>query len=64
MPATVSGSHRITPKSSLKIRSGAIKVHYGKPIPTADLSIEDRNELKRRVRDALLTGYDPAFQEI
>jgi 1-acyl-sn-glycerol-3-phosphate acyltransferase len=62
VPTTVSGSHRITPKRSLKIHSGAIKVHYGKPIPTAELSIDDRNELKRRVHEALLAGYDPAFQ--
>jgi 1-acyl-sn-glycerol-3-phosphate acyltransferase len=64
VPTTVSGSHHITPKRSLKIRSGVIKVHYGKPIPTAELSIDDRNELKRRVREALLAGYDPAFQEL
>jgi 1-acyl-sn-glycerol-3-phosphate acyltransferase len=62
VPTTVSGSHRITPKNSLKIRSGSIKVHYGKPIPTAELSIDDRNALKRRVREALLAGYDPAFE--
>ena len=62
VPTTVSGSHRITPKRSLKIHSGPIKVHYGEPIPTAHLTIEDRHELKRRVRDALLAGYDPAFQ--
>jgi 1-acyl-sn-glycerol-3-phosphate acyltransferase len=62
VPATVSGSHHIAPKKSLKIHSGVIKVHYGRPIPTADLSIDDRNELKRRVREALLAGYDPAFQ--
>jgi len=63
VPATVSGSRRITPKHSLRVESGTVKIVYGKPIPTAGLDIEDREELKRKVREAILAGYDPAFQE-
>jgi 1-acyl-sn-glycerol-3-phosphate acyltransferase len=62
VPVTVSGSYRITPKRSLRIESGRVLIRYGKPIPTAQLRVEDRAELKRRVREAILAGYDPGLQ--
>lgn len=62
VPVTVSGSHRLTPKHSLKIQSGTVKIVYGKPIETAHLSVEDRHALKERVRDAMLEGFDRALQ--
>jgi 1-acyl-sn-glycerol-3-phosphate acyltransferase len=63
LPATVSGSHDLIPKRSLKVHSGTIKVVYGAPIPTRGMAPEQRNELKERVRDAITRGYDPAFQK-
>lgn len=62
LPATVSGSFHLIPKRSLAIHSGTIKVVYGAPIPTAGLRPEQRNELKARVRDAIVRGYDAEFQ--
>jgi 1-acyl-sn-glycerol-3-phosphate acyltransferase len=62
VPVSVSGTHRITPKGSLKIHSGLVRIHYGKPIPTRALRLEDRQELKRRVREAILAGFDPDLQ--
>ena len=62
VPVTVSGSQRITPKGSLKIHSGLVRICYGKPIPTRDLGVEDRQELKRKVREAILAGFDPELQ--
>jgi 1-acyl-sn-glycerol-3-phosphate acyltransferase len=62
VPVTVSGSHRITPKRSLRIESGRVLIRYGKPIPTDSLDIEDRNDLKKRVREAILAGYDLELQ--
>lgn len=63
LPVTVSGSQRITPKHSLRVESGVVKLQIGAPIPTAGLGREGRHELKERVRSAILAGYDPAFQE-
>jgi 1-acyl-sn-glycerol-3-phosphate acyltransferase len=63
VPVTVSGSWRLTPKRSLKLRSGRLVVTIGKPIATAGLGVDDRERLKARVRDALLAGFDPALQE-
>ena len=62
LPATVSGSLRLTPKSSLRVESGRIKVVYGKPIPTQGMGPEQRDALKARVREAIESGYDPALQ--
>ena len=64
VPITVSGSRRITPKHSLRIESGLIRVRYGRPIPTEGLRPEDCAALKGRVREAIHAGYDPELQEL
>jgi 1-acyl-sn-glycerol-3-phosphate acyltransferase len=63
LPVTVSGSQRITPKRSLRVESGEIKVVYGKPIATRGLGLDDRATLKERVREAIQQGFDPLYQE-
>jgi 1-acyl-sn-glycerol-3-phosphate acyltransferase len=62
VPMTVSGTNHITPKGSLRIESGRVRIRYGKPIPTAHLDLDARGELKDRVREAIAAGYDPALQ--
>ena len=62
VPVTVSGSRRLTPKRSLQVRSGTVKVVYGAPIPTAGMTVKDREQLKRTVADAIRAGYDPELQ--
>jgi 1-acyl-sn-glycerol-3-phosphate acyltransferase len=62
IPVTVSGSWQLTPKRSLQLRSGTVKVVYGAPIATAGLTIRDREQLKRRVFDAIQAGYDAKLQ--
>ncbi len=63
LPVTVSGSRRLTPKGSLRVESGRVKVAYGKPIETRGLRVEDREGLKLRVREAIAAGYDWELQE-
>jgi 1-acyl-sn-glycerol-3-phosphate acyltransferase len=63
VPVTVSGSQRITPKRSLRVESGTVKVVYGKPILTEGLGVADREALKARVRSAILEGYDRRYQD-
>jgi 1-acyl-sn-glycerol-3-phosphate acyltransferase len=62
LPITVSGSKRITPKGSLRIESGRVRILYGEPIPTAGLGLAARGELKDRVRRAIVAGFDPDLQ--
>jgi 1-acyl-sn-glycerol-3-phosphate acyltransferase len=61
-PVSISGSRHITPRNSLRIERGEILLRYGKPIPTAGLSVDDREALKQRVREAIESGIDPARQ--
>jgi 1-acyl-sn-glycerol-3-phosphate acyltransferase len=62
LPASVSGSSRITPPRSLRIESGRIHVHYGEPIPTAGLKLDDRQRLKELARSAILAGFEPDLE--
>ena len=62
LPVTVSGSFALTPKRSLQVHSGTLKVAYGTPIPTRGMTAEQRGELKDLVRAAIERGFDPAFQ--
>ncbi len=62
IPVSVSGSWRITPKKTLRVESGRIVIRYGKPIPTRDLTIEDRAYLEQQVREAIVAGFDPELQ--
>lgn len=63
VPIAVSGSWRITPKRSLRIESGRVLVRYAEPIPTEGLGLDDRAELKLRVREAILKAFDPELQQ-
>jgi 1-acyl-sn-glycerol-3-phosphate acyltransferase len=62
LPVTVSGTTQITPKGSLRIESGRVRILYGKPIPTAGLDLEARGRLKDEVRQAISAGFDPDLQ--
>jgi 1-acyl-sn-glycerol-3-phosphate acyltransferase len=53
VPVACSGAHRIIKKHSLIIRSGKVRVKFGKPIDTACYTIEQRGELAQRVHDAI-----------
>lgn len=63
IPATVSGSMRLTPKHSLRVESGRMKVTFGEPIPTAGLTVADRQTLKDQVRVAIEAGFDWTYQD-
>lgn len=62
VPVSISGSRHITPRGSLRVEPGVIKVVYGEPIPTRGLTKANREELKERVRSAIESRLDPALQ--
>jgi 1-acyl-sn-glycerol-3-phosphate acyltransferase len=64
LPVTISGSYQLTPKRSLRVESGHVKVVYGKPIETAGFGVEGREALKAVVREAIAAGYDPLLQGV
>ncbi len=62
IPITVSGSLELTPKGSLRIESGEIKIVYGKPISTKGMKRDDRHEVAAKVREAIEAGFDREYQ--
>jgi len=63
VPVGVVGSRDVTPKRSLRVHGGTVRVVYGKPIPTADFDVEHRGELKEAVRQGILACLDRAGRE-
>jgi 1-acyl-sn-glycerol-3-phosphate acyltransferase len=53
VPVACSGAHRIMKKNSLEIHAGKVTVRFGKPINASAYSVDRRDELARRVHDAI-----------
>jgi len=53
VPVMCAGAHRVMKKKSLVIHPGTVTVRFAKPIDAADYTIERRDELARRVHDAI-----------
>ena len=49
IPVAIKGSHAIMPKGSFILKKGAITLHLGNPIPTADYTRGTMSNLKDRV---------------
>jgi 1-acyl-sn-glycerol-3-phosphate acyltransferase len=64
LPVSISGSRRLTPKGSLRVESGLVRVRYGKPIETRGVALAEREHLKQEVRDAIVAGLDPGLQAV
>ncbi len=48
VPVYVAGTFGILPKGSIRVRPSPVRVHIGPPIPTAGLTLEDRDALRNR----------------
>jgi 1-acyl-sn-glycerol-3-phosphate acyltransferase len=53
VPVAIRGSREVMPRGSAMLRSGDVSVEIDEPIPTAGLSVEDRDALVDRVRDRI-----------
>ncbi len=60
IPISISGSHQIMEKGKLAIRPGTVQITVHDPISTAEYAVDDREQLADRVREAILTGLEPA----
>lgn len=60
VPGAISGSREVMGKGSLLIRPGTVRVKFGDPIPVADFTIDQRDELTLRAREALLSLQAPS----
>ena len=60
IPVGVSGTRSIVPRGEWRFKPGTVGVSMGDPIPTAGLTVSDRDALMRTVRDALLREKERA----
>jgi 1-acyl-sn-glycerol-3-phosphate acyltransferase len=56
VPVACSGAHRVMEKRSLKITPGEIVVEFLDPIDASGYSFDQRDDLNRKVHDALAAG--------
>lgn len=54
VPAAISGSHEVMRKGSLLVHPGTVRVRFGEPIDVGEYRLEQRDELTRTAREALL----------
>jgi 1-acyl-sn-glycerol-3-phosphate acyltransferase len=54
VPVACCGAHRIMKKNSREIHPGKITVRFGPPIDASEWTIESRDDLARRVHDAIV----------
>ncbi len=57
LPVSISGTRNLLPKGRIVPKRGNIKVVIHQPIPTADLTLSDRNDLIARVRERVEAGF-------
>ncbi len=53
IPAAIEGSREVMPKGSFTICPGTVRIRFGEPIPVGEYTMEDRNDLTHRAREAL-----------
>lgn len=53
VPVAIVGMRELLPQGSIHIRSGRVVVRIGDPIPTANMTLKDRDELTARLRREL-----------
>jgi 1-acyl-sn-glycerol-3-phosphate acyltransferase len=62
VPIGITGTTRILPPGSLKLRGGKVKMRIGDPIPTIDIPLGDRTRLTQVLYQRIqeLTGFPPS----
>lgn len=58
VPISISGSRKILPRGSLRIRPGSIRVRIGEPIESGEPGPEGLRELIRRTREGIEAGLE------
>jgi 1-acyl-sn-glycerol-3-phosphate acyltransferase len=58
VPISVSGSNKIMPKGKFVMRPGGVRITFHEPILTEGSTIEDRQVIIERVRQAILAGLE------
>jgi 1-acyl-sn-glycerol-3-phosphate acyltransferase len=54
VPVSIEGARRVLPADGFRVRPGAIRIDVGAPIPTAGLTVGDRDALMREAHRAVV----------
>ena len=54
VPTAIFGAREAMKKGSLLVHPGTVRIRFGTPISVEGLQVDDRNELTRRAREALI----------
>lgn len=58
VPCAISGSRDVLGCDGFRVRPGTVRVKAGKPIPTANLTLDDRDALLADVRDTIIDLHE------
>jgi 1-acyl-sn-glycerol-3-phosphate acyltransferase len=58
VPISISGSNKIMPKGRFVMRPGGVRITLHEPVPTEGFTVEDRQAIVDRVRQAILGGLE------
>lgn len=59
VPITLDGGDAIMPKRKWELRPGTFRITIHPPVPTTGLTLDDRSELARRVREIVASALPP-----
>ncbi len=54
VPVGIVGTREVLPMDSLLVRSGAVRLYIGRPVPTQGLTLRDREALTAELRDQVV----------
>jgi 1-acyl-sn-glycerol-3-phosphate acyltransferase len=54
VPVSIEGARRVLPSDSFRVRPGTIRIDVGEPIPTAGLTVDDRDALMEQAHRAVV----------
>ena len=60
IPVGLSGTRALVPRGTWMYRPARVGIVVGKPIETQGMTVEDRDALMERVRDAITRAQDKA----
>ncbi len=61
VPVAISGSHRILKKHTLRVQPGRVKVVFGKPVDTSEMTYRERDHLIQQTRDQIIGMIDGSY---
>jgi len=61
IPVSISGSHKILKKHTLRVQPGRVKVVFGNPIETEGLTYRNRDGLIQQVKDEIVSNLDSDY---